>query len=112
MISLVIPVRNRASIVGRTLDSVAAQTRLPDQIVLVDNGSTDGTLEVLRRWANGRSNVQVVTEPRPGAAEARNCGLRAVTEEYVMFFDSDDTMPPRHVEEICSELTRLGMPAI
>lgn len=112
MISLVIPVRNRAAIVGRTLDSVAAQTRLPDQIVLVDNGSTDGTLEVLRRWADGRNNVQIVSEPRPGAAEARNCGLRAVTEEYVMFFDSDDTMPPRHVEEICSELTRLGMPAI
>lgn len=112
MISLVIPVRNRAAIVGRTLDSVAAQTRLPDQIVLVDNGSTDGTLQVLRRWADGRDNVMVVSEPRPGAAEARNCGLRAVTEEYVMFFDSDDTMPPRHVEEICSELTRLGLPAI
>lgn len=112
MISVVIPVRNRAAIVGRTLDSLAAQTRAPEQIVLVDNGSTDGTLQVLRRWADGRANVTVLSEPRPGAAEARNCGLDAATEEYVMFFDSDDTMPPRHVEEVCRELERLGRPDI
>ena len=112
MISVVIPVRNRASIVGRTLDSLAAQTRAPEQIVLVDNASTDGTLQVLHRWAEGRKNVTVVSEPRPGAAEARNCGLAAATEEYVMFFDSDDTMPPRHIEEICRELERVGRPDI
>lgn len=112
MISVVIPVRNRVGIVGRTLDSLAAQTRAPEQIVLVDNASTDGTLQALRHWAEGRENVTVLSEPRPGAAEARNCGLAAATEEYVMFFDSDDTMPPRHVEEICSELERLGRPDI
>ncbi len=112
MISVVIPVRNREAIVGRTLDSLAAQTRQPEQIVLVDNASTDGTLQVLRRWAEGRDNVTVISEPRPGAAEARNCGLGAVTEEYVMFFDSDDAMPPHHVEEVCRELERLGMPDI
>lgn len=112
MITVVIPVRNRAAIVGRTLDSVASQTRIPDQIVLVDNASTDGTLEVLQRWAEGRENVTVLGEPRLGAAEARNCGLNVATEEYVMFFDSDDVMPPRHVEEVCSELERLGMPDI
>lgn len=112
MISVVIPVRDRREIVGRTLDSLAAQTRAPEQIILVDNGSTDGTPDVLRRFAASRPNVMVLTEPRPGAAEARNRGLAAVTQPYVLFFDSDDTMPERHVEQICSELERLGRPEI
>ncbi|MDE6146009.1 MAG: glycosyltransferase family 2 protein [Muribaculaceae bacterium] len=112
MISVVIPVRNREAIVGRTLDSIVAQTRAADQIILVDNGSTDGSLRVMREFAAARPNVTVLCEPRPGAAEARNCGLGAVTEEYVAFFDSDDTMAPRHLEQICSELVRLGRPEI
>lgn len=112
MISIVIPVRNREDLVKRTLDSVAAQTRVPDQIILVDNGSTDGTLAVLQEFASGRDNVLVLSEPRPGAAEARNRGLAAVTEKYVMFFDSDDIMPERHVEQVCRELERLGRPDI
>ncbi len=112
MISLVIPVRNRADIVGETLRSVDGQTRRPEQIILVDNGSTDSTLQTLREFAASRPWVTVVSEPTPGAAEARNRGLREVTEEYVMFFDSDDLMPTRHIEQICSELERLGRPDI
>lgn len=111
-IAVVIPVRNRAEIVRRTLGSLAAQTRSPEQIILVDNGSTDSTLDTLNDFAARHPNVTVLSEPRPGAPEARNRGLAEVREEYVMFFDSDDVMPRRHVEQVCDELERLGRPDV
>ncbi|MDE6394209.1 MAG: glycosyltransferase family 2 protein [Duncaniella sp.] len=98
-ITIVIPVYNRAHIVRRTLDSVARQTLAPAHIVIVDNNSTDTSLSTVRDWASGRHNVTVLSESTPGACAARNCGLRAVSSEWTMFFDSDDVMSPRHVEE-------------
>lgn len=100
MLTVVIPVYNRAEIVGRTLRSVESQTLRPLRVVLVDNGSTDGTVEVLRRWRERVSapdfTVDVVSEPSAGAAAARNAGLAMVDTPWVMFFDSDDTMRPEH----------------
>lgn len=112
MLSVVIPVKDRADIVQRTLDSLSAQTVQPEAIYLVDNGSTDGTLEVLHNYAHGRAHVRVLSEPRPGAAEARNCGLNQVQTPYVLFFDSDDVMPPRHIEQISERLRRPNAPQI
>jgi len=112
MISVVIPVRNREGLVGRTLQSLGAQTLAPDAVYLVDNGSTDGTLDVLRRWAAGRGNVTVLEEPRPGATYARNAGLACVRTPYVMFFDSDDVMPPGHIEQISAGLRAADLPQI
>ena len=99
-LTIVIPVYNRATIVERTLASVAAQTLRPLSVVLVDNNSTDNTLAVLQRWAEANSApdfaVEVITEPRPGAANARNAGLARVQTPWTMFFDSDDIMLPDH----------------
>ena len=99
-LTIVIPVYNRASIVERTLASVAAQTLRPLSVVLVDNNSTDSTLAVLRRWTEANTApdfaVEVITEPRPGAANARNAGLARVATPWTMFFDSDDIMLPDH----------------
>ncbi len=108
MISVVIPVRNRVELVKRTLASLREQTLAPDVVILVDNGSTDGTLDVLRQYPG----AIVVEEPRPGAAIARNSGLAMVKSEYVLFFDSDDVMPPRHIEEVSAGLKAAGNPAI
>lgn len=100
ILTIVIPVRNRAALVGRTLQSVAEQTLRPLGVVLVDNGSTDDTRLVLERWAAGVRaedfDVRILDEPQPGAARARNTGLAAVRTAWTMFFDSDDTMLPNH----------------
>ncbi len=112
MITVVIPVRNRAELVKRTLRSLAEQTVAPEAVVLVDNGSTDRTPDTLRHWADGRPGVTVISEPHPGATCARNAGLALVETPYVMFFDSDDVMPARHIEEISSGLISAGMPRI
>ncbi len=101
-ITIVIPVYNRAGIVKRTLDSVAKQSFRPLHVILVDNASTDNTLDVLEQWkceqeGNGLS-VEILQEPVAGACNARNKGLEHVKSPYLMFFDSDDEMAPNHVE--------------
>lgn len=97
-LTVVIPVYNRAAVVERTLESVAAQTLRPLSLILVDNNSTDDTARVLERWACARRssslNISVVCESKPGAAAARNHGLRLADTSIVMFFDSDDVMSP------------------
>ena len=78
-ISIIIPVYNRASLVIRTLDSIAAQTLQPDRIIVVDNNSSDGSYDAVKRWMDaysGTARCTLLTERKPGAAAARNKGLR------------------------------------
>lgn len=100
LISIVVPVFNRAEIVGDTLASLASQTLRPLEVILVDNASTDATAEVLRHWQAGQASsgidVAVTTCTIPGAAAARNAGLARARGEWIMFFDSDDIMPAGH----------------
>lgn len=99
--SIVIPVYNRASVLERTLRSVAAQTWRPLHLVLVDNASTDSSLRLMTRWAEANRapdlEVTVIQERKPGAAAARNRGLAEVRSEHMLFFDSDDELLPEAV---------------
>lgn len=102
-ITIVIPVFNRAETVKRTLKSIECQSARPLSVVLVDNNSTDSSLDTLRQWARRVQaddfDVEVVTCSTPGAAAARNAGLAKVRTPFTMFFDSDDEMLPAHLEE-------------
>lgn len=104
LITVVIPVLDRQDTIIRTLGSIAAQTLLPAQVIVVDNGSTDLTLSRIAEWSSsqpaGGLPVTVISEPKRGASAARNRGLAEVSTEFVMFFDSDDEMRPRHIERI------------
>lgn len=110
LITLVVPVRDRAAVVGRTLDSIAAQTSRDFRLVLVDNASTDATPEVLARWVKAHASDPfspvLLSESKPGASCARNRGLAAADTPYVMFFDSDDEMRPDHIARIADHLRR------
>ena len=85
-ITIVIPVYNRKTYIEKTLESI------PDSypVILVDNGSIDGSLELCTELAKKRANTQLTTEQTPGAAAARNKGLSLCTSKWVYFFDSDD----------------------
>lgn len=98
-ITVVVPVYNREHLVTRTLDSIAAQDIRPLSLIVVDNNSTDHSLETVRQWADSRAgdsnlDIRILSEPRPGAARARQTGLEHVETEWVQFFDSDDVMAP------------------
>lgn len=107
LFSIVIPVYNREGVVRRTLHSIERQTYRPLHVILVDNNSSDGSLQVLKDWAGSVESsdfkVSVLQEREPGAAVARNTGLAAVESEYMLFFDSDDEMRPDAVEHYMRE---------
>ncbi len=95
-VTIIIPVYNRATVVTTTLQSVLAQTHRPLQVVLVDNYSTDGTLQVLeefkRQHESGDLSIVVTREEHRTAGAARNHGYEQATGEWILFFDSDDIM--------------------
>lgn len=95
-IAVIIPTYNRASALQETLASVFAQTRAPKQIIVADDGSTDGTTEVLRPHKNTVLHLRLPHSGRP--AVARNKGLEASTMPLVAFLDSDDTWDRRFLE--------------
>ncbi len=94
--SIVIPVYNRAKELPRTIASVVAQDYRPLRVILVDNNSTDNSLEVCydmqQLHQEEQLSIEVVQQLRPGASAARNRGLEMVESRYMMFFDSDDEM--------------------
>lgn len=102
--SIVVPVFNRPVLVVRSLDSLLKQTWRPLRVIVVDNGSTDNTLEVVRQWKRQNESsdfhIEVLTDHRKGAAYARQTGLEHTVTDKVMFFDSDDSMRPDSVESI------------
>ena len=98
-VTIVIPVYNRAHTIVRTLHSIDEQIMRPAGVILVDNNSSDSSVDAMRAWADGKDYVTLVSQPRPGACAARNRGLEYVTTEWTMFFDSDDVMAPTHVSD-------------
>lgn len=96
--SIVIPVYNRAKELPRTVASIIAQHYRPIHLILVDNGSTDNSLDVClrlqRKYSQELFTIDVLQESKKGASAARNKGLAHVKTRHVMFFDSDDTLHP------------------
>jgi len=90
-ISVVIPTYNRATIVGKALESVFAQTLAPREIIVVNDGSKDNTAEVLAGYG-GR--IVAITQPNAGLSGARNTGIKAATSEWIAFLDDDDEWTP------------------
>jgi len=91
MVSVLIPSYNRAYILGKALDSVLAQTYRPIEVIVVDDGSTDGTRELVARYGDA---VRYIHQPNAGLAAARNTGLRAARGEFIALQDSDDQWTP------------------
>jgi glycosyltransferase involved in cell wall biosynthesis len=96
-VSVVIPVYNRASTIARALLSVVAQTIRDLEIIVVDDASTDGTVEVIRQINDPRV-ICIACDTNGGAAAARNRGIAAATGSYIAFLDSDDYWDPDKLE--------------
>jgi glycosyltransferase involved in cell wall biosynthesis len=90
-ISVVVPTYNRAKLIAATLDAILAQTRPADEVIVVDDGSTDDTQAVLARYAGAAMSIRNVNS---GELVTRNLGLRAATGRLVAFCDSDDLWLP------------------
>jgi glycosyltransferase involved in cell wall biosynthesis len=101
LVSVVIPVRNGAGYLGEAIESVLAQACPGIDVIVVDNGSTDGSRAVAESFG---APVRVIDEPRRGAAHARNSGAMLARGEYVAFLDADDLWAPGKLARQLNEL--------
>lgn len=105
-ISVVIPTYNRKQALFRAIDSVIAQTRDAAEIIVVDDGSTDGTSEAIAGL--DAPTVRLVKQKNAGASAARNRGIREAKAEWIAFLDSDDTWLPEKLQRQCEALKTFG----
>src|SRR5437879_2969670 len=84
-IAVIIPAFNAERTIGRCLSAIGAQTRLPSEVLVVDDGSTDNTSRIAAEW----QNVRVLRNPAKGPAAARNYGAMSACSDWLAFIDSD-----------------------
>jgi glycosyltransferase involved in cell wall biosynthesis len=104
MFTAVIPLFDKAATIQRAVDSVAAQTFAPAEILIVNDGSTDGGEAIARQQANVR--VRVIDQPNRGVSAARNTGLREAAQPFVAFLDADDRWRPAYLARMRDLIAR------
>lgn len=108
LISIIIPAHNTETFLARCLDSLLCQT-LPDfELLLIDDGSTDGTAAIADRYAEADSRVKVIHKENGGVSSARNRGLEVAAGEFITFIDADDTVVPTYLEKLYGRLCETG----
>lgn len=93
-VSVIIPVYNAEQYLRQTLDSLLVRNETEFEIICVDDGSTDGSLDILREYEAKDFRVRVITQPNGGAGAARNNGMQYARGEYLSFLDADDFFEP------------------
>ncbi|WP_404379856.1 glycosyltransferase family 2 protein [Caenispirillum salinarum] len=104
-VSVIIPCYNAETWLAQTIGSVLDQTRPPDEVIVVDDGSPDGSLALARRFEE-RGAVRVLALENGGAARARNLGALAATGDALMFLDADDVLAPDALEHLLTALQK------
>lgn len=95
LVSVVIPAYNASGFIAETLESVVGQTYRPLEIIVVDDGSKDGTPEVVERFAD--QGVRLIRQENAGPSAARNRGIETSTGTYIAFLDADDLWLPEKI---------------
>lgn len=98
--SVIVPLYNKADYVRKTLESVIAQTYKDLECIVVDDGSTDNSMEVVRGLKIEDRRLKILTQGNSGVAVARNNGVAVSKGEYVCFLDADDWWEPNFLEEL------------
>lgn len=105
-VSILVPVYNVENYVGKCLDSLLAQTWPDIEIVLINDGSTDSSLQICEDYARKHSNIHIYSYPNSGISRTRNRALSHATGEFIMFVDSDDFIDPEMVSTMMETINR------
>lgn len=106
--SIVIPTWNRGDMIGKTLLSVLSQTHTNFEVIVVDDGSTDNTKDVVESFSDKR--LRYIWQQNAERAAARNNGTLHATGQYITFLDSDDLFKPEHLSIVYKHLESLSFP--
>lgn len=111
-VSIIIPVYNSEKFLDRCLKSINAQTYKDIEIIMVNDGSTDNSHDVIASRAKEQSNLIALDQPNQGPAVARRTGMQQASGDYVMFLDSDDTLEEDAVEFLVQKLVECNLDAV
>lgn len=100
IISIIVPVYKAEAVLPKCVESVLAQTFQDWELLLIDDGSPDGSGGLCDRYAAGDGRVRVFHKPNGGVSSARNLGMQAAAGEHILFVDADDWIAP----ELCATL--------
>jgi glycosyltransferase involved in cell wall biosynthesis len=98
LVSVIIPAFNMAEFIDRTIDSAVNQTHRELEVIVVDDGSTDATCDIVQKWAARDSRIRLLRQPNAGVAAARNNGIRASSGEFIAPLDADDLWRHEKIE--------------
>lgn len=112
LFSLVVPTFNSKAFIRRCLDSILVQSFKDFEIVVIDDGSTDGTSEILDEYATKSNLISVYHFANAGVSAARRRGITLSNGEYIIFVDSDDTVNPDLLQKLADAIFNYGYPDI
>ena len=106
IVSVIVPVYNTQKFIDRCLKSIIRQTFKDFEIVIINDGSTDNSLDICKSYSLQDDRIRIFTKENGGLASARNAGIAKARGEYIKFVDSDDEIPDDCLEKhICNEPT-------
>lgn len=108
LVSIVVPAYNAEATLRRTLLSACKQTYRAVEVIVVDDGSTDGTPAIVSEFAASDSRVRLLSQSNSGVARARNSGLRNANGDFVAPLDADDVWHPQYIEKLLAALLAAG----
>lgn len=108
-LSIIIPAYNAAANIRRITQTILTQPFTDFELILVDDGSTDDTLDVLRILEQQDNRIKVHTKPNGGPSSARNVGLAHARGDFIQFYDADDTIPPTALTVVTTAIQRLDV---
>ncbi len=97
MVSIILCTYNRASLVARAINSVVKQSYHDWELIVIDDGSTDSTREIIKRVSSSNKKIRYYYQSNKGLAKARNAGLKKANGEFITFIDSDDEYAKNHL---------------
>lgn len=104
LVSIIVPVYNTASFVEKCINSVIKQTYKNLEIIIIDDGSTDGSIEICENLAKKDSRIQFIQSDHKGVVHARNIGIEHANGKFMMFADSDDWMEEKYIEQMIESM--------
>lgn len=107
-LSIIIPVYNKEKYIRDCINSILAQTFTNFEIIIINDGSTDNTIKILKSFKDSR--IKLINTNNNGVSTARNIGINHASGQYIIFVDGDDTITPDYCERIVDDIIKYGCP--